>query len=62
MGHFFLKKIFIYLAASGLSCGVQALSLRCIGSLVVALRLQSMGSIVAAHGLSCCVACGTFVP
>ena len=61
MGHFFFL-IFIYLAASGLSCGVQALSLRLIDSPVVALRLQSTGSIVVVHGLSCSEACGVFVP
>ena len=59
MGHFFFL-IFIYLAASGLSCGVQALSLRLIDSPVVALRLQSTGSIVVALWLSYSGVCGMF--
>ena len=37
---FYFKKL-IYLAASGLSCSMRGLLLRCLGSLVVACRLQS---------------------
>jgi len=32
-----------------------------MGSVVVAPRLQSIGSVVVAHGLSCSVACGIFL-
>ena len=35
---FFLKKVFIYLAALGLSCGIQALSFWCTGFSLVAVR------------------------
>ena len=47
---FFFKYLFIYLflAASSLSCGTRA--------------PQFMGSLVAAPGLSCPVACGILVP
>ena len=38
------------MAASGLSCGMQELS------------LQHTGSLVVAHGLSCPTACGILVP
>jgi len=72
---FFL--IFIYLAVSGLSCGMQ--DLHCImwnlllqlsDSLVVMCRLSSRGvwalkhvaSVLTAHGLSCSMAGGILVP
>ena len=35
--------------------------LRHVGSVVVTRRLQSTGSVVVAHGLSCSAACGTFL-
>ena len=61
------------LAASGLSCsmwdlpcGMQNLSLWCVGSLLrrsgFSLLLWHMGSVVVVHGLSCPVACGILVP
>ena len=40
--------------------GTQALQLQHTGSEVAAPRLQSPGSIVVAHGLSCSTACGIF--
>ena len=46
---FFFKKIFIYLAARGLSCGIRdlcitwSLLLQCTDSLVVVRRLSSCG-------------------
>ena len=46
----FLKNIFIYLTASGLSCGMQDLSLRCADSLTVVRQL------------SCSTTCGILVP
>ena len=73
----YLFLLFIYLAASGLSCSTWDLSLRRSGfSLVVAPGLQSTqaqqlqhaASLVIvhagsrAHGLSCSVACGILVP
>ena len=39
-------------------CGAQALGMR--ASVVVARRLQSAGSVVVAHRLSCSAACGIF--
>ena len=36
--------------------------MQCRDSLVLAQRLQSVGSVVVAHGLSCSVACGILVP
>ena len=39
-------------------CGVQALGVQ--ASLVVACGLQSAGSVVVVHGLSCSAACGIF--
>ena len=63
---FFFNIYFYFLAASGLSCGTQDLSLQCTGcSLVVVRGLLSscgspapepVGSVVVAHGLSCPVA------
>ena len=61
------KKI---MAASGLSCGTQDLSLqhmiswlRFTGiSLAVALGLQNMGSVVVANGLRCPTAYGILIP
>ena len=41
--------------------GSRAQKLWHVGSVVVALRLQSTGSIVVAHGLSCSRACGIFL-
>ena len=49
--YFTSLKIFVGLAALGLSCSMQDLLLRCTDSLVVAHRLQSTGSAVAVHGL-----------
>ena len=40
------------------ACGLQQLWY--MGSVVVARRLQSTGSVVVVHGLSCSVACGIF--
>ena len=69
--------IFVYLAVSGLSCGMQDLHclmwnllLQLTDSLVVMCRLSSWGvwalkhvaSVVTAHGLSCSMACGILVP
>ena len=56
--------------ASGLCCSTQDLSLQymvswlqCTGfSLVVALGLQSMGSVVVASGLRCPTAYGILIP
>ena len=47
----------IYLAVSGLSCGL--LDLHC---LMQDLSLQRMDSLVVARGLSCSVTCGILVP
>jgi len=55
-------EIFIYLAALGLSCSMQDLLLWCTDCLVVAHRLQSTGSVIAAHGLSCSESSGLLVP
>ena len=44
----FLKEMFIYVTASGLSCGMQDLSLRCVGF-----------SLVVVHGLSYPMTCGS---
>ena len=77
--HFIFIYLFIYLfmAASGLSCGAGDLSLWYTGfSLVVACGLSScgtwaicgtrvperMGSVVVARGLGCPAACGILVP
>ena len=42
------------------SCGAWAQQLWRVGSVVVVRRLQSAGSVVVAHGLSCSAACGIF--
>ena len=55
-------RLFIYLAALGLSCSMQDLLLWCTDCLVVAHRLQSTGSVIAAHGLSCSESSGLLVP
>ena len=44
---------------SGFCCGVWALGMQ--ASLVVARGLQSAGSVVVVHGLSCSMACGIFL-
>ena len=41
------------------ACGLQ--QLWHVGSVLVAHRLQSAGSVVVSHGLSCSVACGIFL-
>ena len=43
----------------GFAC-CQAWALGCVASVAVVRRLQSTGSIVVAHGLSCPEACGIF--
>ena len=50
--------------AQALRCGAQAsFSLWCAGFFLVVVRwLQSVGSVVVAHGLSCSAACGILVP
>ena len=67
--------IYLFLAALGLRCCAWAFFscrerelfftavcglLIAVASLVAAHRLQSAGSVVAAHGLSCSMACGIF--
>ena len=57
------KKIFIYLAVSGLSCDMQALRCGCrLLSTCDAQALERMDSVVAARGLSCPVAREILVP
>ena len=62
--------VYLFLAASGLSCGTRDLSLQHAGSFVAACGLLSScgeqatertGSVVAARGISCPATCGIFV-
>ena len=65
----YLFYFYLFLAALGLcccrqassSCGERGLLFIVVASLVVEHGLQSAGSVVVAHGLSCSAACGTFL-
>lgn len=54
--------LFIYLAASGVSCFTQDLSLLRTDSRCGTWALEGEGPVVAAHGFSSSEACGTLVP
>ena len=62
--YFMYLCIYLFLAVSSLSCSMQDLSLQPTGFSLVRCRLSScgVGSVVAAHGLSCPTACGILVP
>ena len=54
-----MQRLLLLWSAGSRVCRLQ--ELQCVGSVVVALRLWSTGSIVVVHGLSCSAVCGIFL-